>query len=170
MYDVKGRFVLQKVSQEASEYKLLKVVKVYTATNNVPCCSTHDGRTLRFPDPLIKSGDTVKFNLKTNTIMDFIKFKTGVSVMVTGGANTGRVGKVMDVERHPGSFDIVHVKDANNNTFATRIGNLFTVGRSDQAEIELPKAKGVRVPLIQEREMRIAAVAKGRAGKGKRGN
>merc|ERR1719264_1441054 len=31
--------------------------------------------------------------------------------MITGGRNTGRVGTIMSRERHPGSFDIVHVKD-----------------------------------------------------------
>merc|ERR1712203_403851 len=37
--------------------------------------------------------------------------------MVTGGRNTGRVGTIMSRERHPGSFDIVHVKDASGHTF-----------------------------------------------------
>merc|ERR1711991_1191339 len=73
----------------------------------------------------IAAGDAVKLNLKEKKVEDFIKFKEGVTVMVTGGANTGRVGKVMDVERHPGSFDIVHVKDANDNTFVTRKTNVF---------------------------------------------
>ena len=40
--------------------------------------------------------------------------------MITGGHNLGRVGVITSRERHPGSFDIVHVKDAANNTFATR--------------------------------------------------
>ena len=161
MYDVKGRFVTQKIT-DASK-KLLKVKKVYTAVNGVPVLSTHDGRTLRYPDPLISSGDTVVFDLEKNTIVDFVKFKPGSLVMVTGGANTGRVGTVEDVERHPGSFNIVHVKDANNNTFATRQHNLFIVGRrAADTLVDLPKAKGIRVPLIQEREQRIAAVAKNR--------
>ena len=41
--------------------------------------------------------------------------------MITGGHNLGRVGVITSRERHPGSFDIVHVKDAANNTFATRL-------------------------------------------------
>lgn len=40
--------------------------------------------------------------------------------MITGGRNLGRVGTVVNRERHPGSFDIVHVKDAQGHTFATR--------------------------------------------------
>jgi len=40
--------------------------------------------------------------------------------MITGGRNLGRVGTVVNRERHPGSFDIVHVKDSQGHTFATR--------------------------------------------------
>lgn len=40
--------------------------------------------------------------------------------MVTGGHNLGRVGIVTNRERHPGSFDIVHVKDTSGQVFATR--------------------------------------------------
>ena len=48
------------------------------------------------------------------------KIYLGNVVMITGGHNLGRVGIIQSRERHPGSFDIVHVKDANGHTFATR--------------------------------------------------
>ena len=51
--------------------------------------------------------------------------------IVTGGRNTGRVGTIMSRERHPGSFDIVHVKDASGHTFATRINYVFIIGIID---------------------------------------
>lgn len=40
--------------------------------------------------------------------------------MITGGHNLGRVGVIQHRERHPGSFDIVHIKDSLGHTFATR--------------------------------------------------
>jgi small subunit ribosomal protein S4e len=80
--------------------------------NSVPYVVTHDGRTIRYPDPLIKTHDSVKVDLATGRITDFIKFETGVSVMITGGRNTGRVGTLVNREKHPGSFDVVHVKDS----------------------------------------------------------
>ena len=65
-------------------------------------------------------------------------------------AHTGRVGEIVDVERHPGSFDIVHVKDGNDNTFATRKHNIFVIGRSQSdIRVALPKGKGIRAPLTQ---------------------
>eukprot|EP01064_Diplonema_japonicum_P022294 TRINITY_DN31_c0_g5_i1.p1 TRINITY_DN31_c0_g5~~TRINITY_DN31_c0_g5_i1.p1 ORF type:complete len:269 (+),score=74.05 TRINITY_DN31_c0_g5_i1:53-859(+) len=164
MFDVKGRFVLNKT--DASTEKLCKVKKVYTAPNGVPSMSTHDGRTLRFVDPLISVSDSVVVDLTKGSVKDFVKFKAGAACMVTGGANTGRVGEIVDVERHPGSFDIVHVKDSNGNTFATRKGNIFIVGRSlSDLLTELPKGSGVRVPLAQDRETKITTIAKSRQGK-----
>merc|ERR1712116_26265 len=34
---------------------------------------------------------------------------------------------VINRERHPGSFDVVHVKDALGHTFATRLNNIFII-------------------------------------------
>lgn len=54
---------------------------------------------------------------------------SGNLCMVTGGANLGRIGVITNRERHPGSFDVVHVKDANGNSFATRLSNIFVIGK-----------------------------------------
>ena len=75
---------------------------------------------IRYPDPAIKVNDTVKINLATGRIEDFVKFDTGAIAMVTGGRNMGRAGVIVHRERHIGGFDIVHVKDSLDRTFATR--------------------------------------------------
>lgn len=49
--------------------------------------------------------------------------------MVTGGANLGRIGVITNREKHPGSFDVVHVKDSSGNSFATRLSNIFVIGK-----------------------------------------
>lgn len=49
--------------------------------------------------------------------------------MVTGGANLGRIGVITNREKHPGSFDVVHVKDSTGNSFATRLSNIFVIGK-----------------------------------------
>jgi small subunit ribosomal protein S4e len=102
------------------QYKLCKVRKLLVGPKGVPFIVTHDGRTIRYPDPLVKVNDTVQVDIATGKIKDFIKFDTGNLCMITGGHNLGRVGIITNRERHPGSFDIVHVKDTHNSTFATR--------------------------------------------------
>lgn len=51
-------------------------------------------------------------DIETGKIKDFIKFGVGNLCMVTGGRNCGRVGTVTHIEKHKGSFDVCHVKDA----------------------------------------------------------
>lgn len=68
----------------------------------------------------LQVNDTIQLEIATSKILDFIKFESGNLCMITGGRNLGRVGTVVNRERHPGSFDIVHIKDANDHIFATR--------------------------------------------------
>ena len=90
--------------------------------------------------------DTVKIDLSNGKISDFIRFDTGVFAMVTGGRNMGRVGVITHRERHDGGFNIVHIKDAVDNSFATREANVFVIG-SEKPWISMPKGKGVKVCL-----------------------
>lgn len=160
LYDVKGRFAIHRITNQESKFKLCKVVKQEVGTRNVPYITTHDGRTIRYPDPLIKVNDTIKYDIENGKIADFVKFDTGSLVMVTGGRNTGRVGVITHRERHPGSFDIVHVKDAVGRQFATRLGNVFVIGSPNHPLISLPKGKGVKLTILEERDRRLKRLRK----------
>ena len=76
------------------QFKLSKVRSVQFGQKGIPYLNTYDGRTIRYPDPLIKANDTIKLDLESNKITDFIKFDVGNVVMVTGGRNRGRVGVI----------------------------------------------------------------------------
>jgi len=145
IYDVKGRFTVHRITPQEAKYKLCRVRKVKMGPKMVPFLFTNDGRTIRYPDPLIKVNDTIRVDINTNKIIEFIKFETGNQCMVTGGRNTGRVGQIMNIERHHGSFDIVHVKDAGGHTFATRLNYIFVIGKGMKAMISLPEGSGVRM-------------------------
>lgn len=54
VYDPKGRFVPHRVSKEEASYKLCKVKRQQFGKAGVPYITTHDGRTIRYPDPDIK--------------------------------------------------------------------------------------------------------------------
>lgn len=79
--------------------------------------------------------------------------------MVTGGRNLGRVGTVIQREKHPGSFEICHIKDASGHVFATRLSNVFIIGKQTKAYISLPKGKGIKLSIAEERDLRLAAKA-----------
>jgi len=157
LYDIKGRFQPVRVEAKEAGFKLCKVVKKVLGKNKIPYIVTHDGRTIRYPHPDIKKNDSVKLNLETGEIDGVVKFENGCLVFVTGGNNIGRVGQLMHLEKHPGSYEIVHIRDAEGNSFSTRLGNVFCIGQGKKSLIRLPKSNGVRLSLIAERNSRIVA-------------
>jgi hypothetical protein len=83
LYDVKGRYILHELKDpKEAGMKLCRVQNVSTAkkatighnpfqagqAGAIPYLSTHDGRTIRYPDPLIKKGDTVQIDIKTGKV------------------------------------------------------------------------------------------------------
>ena len=156
IYDVKGRFAIHRISEEEATYKLGKVRRVQLGKKGVPYVVTHDGRTIRYPDPDIKVNDTVKIDLASGKITDFIKFDTGKLVYITGGRNMGRIGTIINKERHDGGFDLVHIKDSLDNTFVTRMSNVFVIGEPGRPYISLPKGKGIKLTIAEERDRRRA--------------
>lgn len=75
--------------------------------------------------------------------------------MVTGGHNVGRVGLVVHRERHLGGFDIIHLRDAKGHEFATRISNVFLIGKGEKPWVSLPKEKGIRLSIMENRALQL---------------
>jgi len=152
MLDTKGRFVVHAIDTEEAKYKLCKVKSKKVGDKAIPVIGTNDGRTFRYPDPLIQVGDTVKVDITSTPakIVDFTKLTVGNLIAVAGGKNTGRVGVISNIEKHPGSFNIVHVKDAAGHTFATRMSNIFVIGKGAASWVTLPKGKGIKRSKLEE--------------------
>jgi small subunit ribosomal protein S4e len=165
MYNTKGRFVLHAVPAKEAQFKLCRVTRVAHAkkatigsnpfmkgqASAIPYIVTHDGRTIRYPDPLIHSNDTIKFDISTGKISDHVKFEVGNLAMITRGANIGRVGVIINREKHPGSYEIVHVKDRRGESFATRVENVFVIGTADKPLITFPRSLGIKVSILEKR-------------------
>jgi len=158
LYDTKGRFVLHRISKEEKKYKLCKVMKTMITANKVPALVTHDGRTIRYPDPDAKADDTIKVDIATGKMSDIIKFEVGAMVMLTRGHNVGRVGQLMHIERHEGSFHIATIKDTKGHTFSTRMQNVFAIGAGNHPQLTLPKGRGIKKTINEEL---VEAVARG---------
>jgi ribosomal protein S4E len=157
LFNTKKRFVLHRLSDEEKKFKLCRVTKVEIGKKRIPYVVTHDGRTIRYPDPLIESNDTVKVDIESGKITDFIKFDAGNVVMVTKGRSTGRVGTIVSVEKHPGSFDIVTIKDAKGSVFATRLQNVFVIGKGKTPWVSLPPGNGIKLSILDEKNSRSEA-------------
>lgn len=160
LYDAKGRFVVHRLNHKnfpkEMEFKLCRVNKVMWGAKGVPCVVTHDGRTLRYPDPLTKNHDIVKLDIATGKPVDLIKMEVGATCVITKGQNQGRVGVITHREKHVGSFEIVHVKDGKGRTFSTRMSNIFCISsKDDENVVSLPKGKGLRDNILEERKKRL---------------
>jgi len=155
LYDVKGRYQPHKIDAKEAQFKLCQIKSKALGPNKVPYIVTHDGRTIRYPHPDIRKHDTIKLNLETGEVDGLIKFENGASVLTTGGNNIGRGGILQHIEKHPGSFDIAHVKDPRGQHFATRINNVFVIGEGKKPVISLLPDRGVKLSLIEEREKKL---------------
>jgi len=156
LYNTKGKFVVHRISKDEATYKLCKVLKVKKGPKGIPYCVTHDGRTIKYPDPDIKPNDTVRVDLATGKILDHIKLEIGNTVMLNAGNSIGRVGTLLHRERHPGSFEIIHAKDAVGHTFATRLQNVCVIGKGNKPWISLPKGNGIKLSVMEDRTARMS--------------
>jgi len=174
LYDVKGRFTLTRIQADEAKFKLCKLVRKGVGSKasigrnpahtgpqgSIPFGVTHDGRTIRYIDPAAKAGDTVKFDLTTGKATELARFEPGNVCMITAGANKGRIGVLVSRERHPGSFEISHLKDRKGNSFATRSGNVFVIGEGSKPWVTIPRSKGIKLTILEEREQTSKEKAK----------
>ncbi|MBA0576323.1 hypothetical protein Golob_028144, partial [Gossypium lobatum] len=148
LYDTKGRFRLHAITGDESKVCIDTTSICYISCY---CCLIFDYLS------------SVKFGLSSlarrvfHTSIHFIKFDVGNVVMVTGGRNRGRVGVIKNREKHKGSFETIHVQDAAGHEFATRLGNVFTIGKGTKPWVSLPKGKGIKLSIIEEARKRLAA-------------
>jgi small subunit ribosomal protein S4e len=168
LYDVKGRFTLHRISPEESKYKLLRITRKSVGSKatigrnptqsgvagSIPYVNTHDGRTIRFADPIWKVNDTLRFDITTGKVTAHFPFQLGQVSMITRGANVGRVGEIVGIEKHPGSNEIIRLRDKRGNQFATRVENVFVIGQGKEAAVSLPKKKGIQLSILEERDNR----------------
>lgn len=173
IFDAKGRYRLHDLAKSPGEdvYKLCKVRRTGYKSRacmgrnpfkkgkqaSIPYLLTTDGRTIRYPDPEIKANDVIQYNFKEKEIVRFVKFGVGNIACVTRGKNIGRIGIISKVEKHPGSFDIVHItererKGHETRSFCTRIGNVFMLGKGDKPWITLGFDKGIRPTIFEDQE------------------
>ena len=71
--------------------------------------------------------------------------------MITKGRNCGRIGTLMNKEKHPGSFNIAHIKDAGNTfgTSTTLPHRNTTADGSFEFMIDMGRLTGKKLTIIR---------------------
>ena len=55
--------------------------RIQIGPKKIPFLVTHDGRTIRYPDPIIKVNDTIQVDIASGKITDHIKFESGKKIL-----------------------------------------------------------------------------------------
>ncbi|KAI3888226.1 hypothetical protein MKX03_028554, partial [Papaver bracteatum] len=144
LYDTKGHFRVHSIKDDkAKVIQTCKVPNVHFGTKGIIYINTFYGRTIRYPDPLVKANDTIRLDIERNKI-NFIKFDIGIVVMVTGRRNRDRVGVIKNREKHKGSFDTLqglHIQDNTGHEFSTCLENVFKNVKGSKPWSTLSKAR-----------------------------
>ena len=87
------KFKVLKIDSDEAQYRVSKVVSKHT-NDGIPLTHTMDGYSFKFSDPSIQIDDTVKINIKTNTIVSNTSLEVGKIAYVFEGPQSGRIGTV----------------------------------------------------------------------------
>jgi len=141
LYDVKGRFTIHGITPEEASYNLLKVRQVALGAKGIPHIVTHDGRTIRYPDPAIRVNGTVKFDLEQGKIVDFVRFDDYWWTHTLDRTFATR-------------YVILWVSPVCTNPITCSITNIFIIGEGNKRRISLPRGRGIKLTISEERDLR----------------
>ncbi|XP_029819634.1 40S ribosomal protein S4 [Manacus vitellinus] len=161
VYDTKGRFAVHRITAEEAKYKLCKVRKIFVGTKGIPHLVTHDARTIRYPDPLIKVNDTVQIDLETGKITDFIKFDTGRSCIPCEALYPSPVWRAPCVAGPAwavvGFCCFPPERESSAAIHVSWCDVPSSLLQGNKPWISLPRGKGIRLTIAEERDKRLAA-------------
>jgi small subunit ribosomal protein S4e len=143
LLDTFGKFLLHRIEEKESLFKLCKVIKSTKGQRGIPYIITHDGRSIRFPDPFIKINDTVLFDLSQKKIIDFIKFEIGSLCIITGGPSVGKIGIITHLGKNFIEEEKIKLKDVDGIEFFSKFPYIFVIGKGKKSFISLPKTKRI---------------------------
>lgn len=155
IFNVQRKFKLHKISAEEAQFRLTKVTHKYVE-ENVPYTSTIDGYNFRFVDPLVNVSDTVKVDVKSKKVVDYLKFEVGNTVFVYGGSNIGRVGVIKRIEKIGVSDSSIYLEDANSKSFTVLQSRSMVIGSEKSLWMTLDESAGIKLNEFEMSNLRYA--------------
>ncbi|KAH9385665.1 small subunit ribosomal protein S4e [Nematocida major] len=144
LYNVNQKFCLQPITEEEAQFKICKVVTKRLENKSILTLHTNDGRTIKYADPSIKIGDSVKLDLATSEVREIYPIGVGMTAYAFRGKNLGCVGIIREIKAHISGFTMSILEDLNGRSFVTKTDNLIVIGSAGESVISLPKEKGIR--------------------------
>ncbi|EIJ89100.1 small subunit ribosomal protein S4e [Nematocida parisii] len=153
LYNVNKKFCLQPITKEEAKFKLCKVLSKRLEGRSILTLHTNDGRTIKYADPSIKIGDSIKFDLESGEVQGFYSLEVGKTAYAFRGKNLGCVGIIREIKVHISGFSISILEDLNGRMYTTRTDNLMVIGNAGESLITLPKERGIRTNAMMDSNM-----------------
>ena len=135
--DKNGRHVSIEIDADSAKTRLCKVKNKTVIPGGKVQLNMRDGANL-LADNTIKSGDSIVLSLETGTrfkIVDHFPFAIGNMAMVIGGRHSGKVARIIDIIKMPGSVPnkIILDDESTKTRFDTISPYIYMVGRQTPA-------------------------------------
>lgn len=135
--DKNGRHVSVEIDAEAAKTRLCKVKNKTIVTGGKVQLNMRDGANL-LADNTYKAGDSIVLSLESDTrfkIVDHFPFTVGNMAMVIGGRHSGKVARIIDIVKMPGSVPnkIILEDEATKTRFDTISPYIYMVGKQTPA-------------------------------------
>ena len=130
--------ILHSITGEEKEYKLCQIVNKTCVKGGHLQLNLNDGRNilLNVTDPknpvedIYETRGTLKIQVPTAEIVDYVRLTKGVLAVITGGKNVGRWGEVVQIDEAEGSHSpIITLKGETEEQFKTIIEYVFPIGK-----------------------------------------
>jgi small subunit ribosomal protein S4e len=143
--------ILHPIEKDEASFKLCRIENKTTVENANVQLNLHDGTSIlvHVADPKNPSEDTyrtlgtLKINPKTKEILGYIKLVKGAPVLLIGGKNVGKHGRIIELEEREGQkrrSQLATMEDKNGNHFQTTVNMVFVVGETEPF-VSLPEVK-----------------------------
>lgn len=155
LFGVDKKFYFHKIDKEESKFKLAKVTNKKVMYEDVPYIFTNYGACFKYCDPAININDTVKIDLETRKVVDFVSFEVGRVVYIINGEDAGRVGIIKNIQNDEDNKTVISVEDFGSKIFNSTISSMIVVGDSEESLlISLPEEKGIRLTELEEANLK----------------
>jgi len=142
-------FILHSIPKEETCFKLCRVENKTIVENGHVQLNLHDGSNVlvKVADPktsredVYDAFDTVKLSLPDRQILEHIKMKDKAYVLITGGKNVGKYGRIVKIDEAKGKKRkdaIVTIEDERGNRYQTILNLVFAIGDM-RSTISLPE-------------------------------
>jgi len=141
--------ILHPISKKETGFKLSRIEDKRVVRKKNIQLNLHDGSNMlvEITDPenpqedIYKTLDTVKISLPERQILEQIEMKEKDFVLVTGGKNIGKHGKIVEIEETKGKKhrnNLVTIEDESGSRYQTILDFTFVIGK-EKPLISLPE-------------------------------